>query len=47
VWVFCSLALVLPEYSLHYIEANLGNTIKQAMCEYRLFAQNIQTCSPR
>ncbi|XP_077049764.1 voltage-dependent calcium channel subunit alpha-2/delta-1 isoform X7 [Siphateles boraxobius] len=27
-----SLALVLPEYSLHYIEANLGNTIKQAMC---------------
>ncbi|XDV29068.1 hypothetical protein PO909_032243 [Leuciscus waleckii] len=31
-----SLALVLPEYSLHYIEANLGNTIKQAMCEYRL-----------
>lgn len=26
-----SLALVLPEYSLHYIEANLGNTIKQAM----------------
>uniref|UniRef100_A0A8C2AM87 Calcium voltage-gated channel auxiliary subunit alpha2delta 1 n=1 Tax=Cyprinus carpio TaxID=7962 RepID=A0A8C2AM87_CYPCA len=31
-----SLALVLPEYSLHYIEANLGDTIKQAMCEYRL-----------
>uniref|UniRef100_A0A9J8CRP3 Calcium voltage-gated channel auxiliary subunit alpha2delta 1 n=1 Tax=Cyprinus carpio carpio TaxID=630221 RepID=A0A9J8CRP3_CYPCA len=29
-----SLALVLPEYSLHYIEANLGDTIKQAMCEY-------------
>ncbi|XP_055029584.2 voltage-dependent calcium channel subunit alpha-2/delta-1 isoform X3 [Misgurnus anguillicaudatus] len=26
-----SLALVLPEYSLHYIQANLGNTIKQAM----------------
>uniref|UniRef100_A0A9J7YU48 Calcium voltage-gated channel auxiliary subunit alpha2delta 1 n=1 Tax=Cyprinus carpio carpio TaxID=630221 RepID=A0A9J7YU48_CYPCA len=26
-----SLALVLPEYSLHYIEANLGDTIKQAM----------------
>uniref|UniRef100_A0A8C2PNX0 Calcium voltage-gated channel auxiliary subunit alpha2delta 1 n=1 Tax=Cyprinus carpio TaxID=7962 RepID=A0A8C2PNX0_CYPCA len=31
-----SLALVLPEYSLHYIEANLGDTIKQAMCEYRM-----------
>uniref|UniRef100_A0A673GZ62 Voltage-dependent calcium channel subunit alpha-2/delta-1-like n=1 Tax=Sinocyclocheilus rhinocerous TaxID=307959 RepID=A0A673GZ62_9TELE len=29
-----SLALVLPEYSLHYIEANMGDTIKQAMCEY-------------
>ncbi|XP_042600299.1 voltage-dependent calcium channel subunit alpha-2/delta-1 [Cyprinus carpio] len=28
-----SLALVLPEYSLHYIEANLGDTIKQAMCD--------------
>ncbi|KAA0715147.1 Voltage-dependent calcium channel subunit alpha-2/delta-1 [Triplophysa tibetana] len=28
-----SLALVLPEYNLHYIQANLGNTIKQAMCE--------------
>ncbi|XP_073786392.1 voltage-dependent calcium channel subunit alpha-2/delta-1 isoform X6 [Danio rerio] len=26
-----SLALVLPEYSLHYIEANLGDTIKQVM----------------
>ncbi|XP_051512718.1 voltage-dependent calcium channel subunit alpha-2/delta-1-like [Myxocyprinus asiaticus] len=26
-----SLALVLPECGLHYIEANLGNTIKQAM----------------
>uniref|UniRef100_A0A671SH00 Voltage-dependent calcium channel subunit alpha-2/delta-1-like n=1 Tax=Sinocyclocheilus anshuiensis TaxID=1608454 RepID=A0A671SH00_9TELE len=26
-----SLALVLPEYSLHYIEANMGDTIKQAM----------------
>ncbi|XP_057203573.1 voltage-dependent calcium channel subunit alpha-2/delta-1 isoform X1 [Triplophysa rosa] len=26
-----SLALVLPEYNLHYIQANLGNTIKQAM----------------
>ncbi|XP_059421223.1 voltage-dependent calcium channel subunit alpha-2/delta-1-like isoform X2 [Carassius carassius] len=26
-----SLALVLPEYSLNYIEANLGDTIKQAM----------------
>uniref|UniRef100_A0A8C1JDV5 Calcium voltage-gated channel auxiliary subunit alpha2delta 1 n=1 Tax=Cyprinus carpio TaxID=7962 RepID=A0A8C1JDV5_CYPCA len=33
-----SLALVLPEYSLHYIEANLGDTIKQAMCEYRLLS---------
>lgn len=42
-----SLALVLPEYSLHYIEANLGDTIKQAMCEYRLLAQNTQTSSPR
>uniref|UniRef100_A0A9J8CMY1 Calcium voltage-gated channel auxiliary subunit alpha2delta 1 n=1 Tax=Cyprinus carpio carpio TaxID=630221 RepID=A0A9J8CMY1_CYPCA len=29
-----SLALVLPEYSLHYIEANLGDTIKQAMSQW-------------
>ncbi|XP_028813109.1 voltage-dependent calcium channel subunit alpha-2/delta-1 isoform X4 [Denticeps clupeoides] len=26
-----SLALVLPEYSLHYIQANLGDTIQQAI----------------
>lgn len=32
--VFYSLALVLPEYNLHYIQANLGD-IKQAMCEYK------------
>ncbi|XP_016388150.1 voltage-dependent calcium channel subunit alpha-2/delta-1-like [Sinocyclocheilus rhinocerous] len=29
-----SLALVLPEYSLHYIEANMGDTIKQAMSQW-------------
>ncbi|XP_067276250.1 voltage-dependent calcium channel subunit alpha-2/delta-1 isoform X2 [Pseudorasbora parva] len=29
-----SLALVLPEYCLHYIEAKLGNTIKQAMSQW-------------
>lgn len=29
-----SLALVLPEYNLHYIQANLGD-LKQAMCEYQ------------
>uniref|UniRef100_A0AAY4CXP0 VWFA domain-containing protein n=1 Tax=Denticeps clupeoides TaxID=299321 RepID=A0AAY4CXP0_9TELE len=28
-----SLALVLPEYSLHYIQANLGDTIQQAICD--------------
>uniref|UniRef100_A0A8C1JGX6 Calcium voltage-gated channel auxiliary subunit alpha2delta 1 n=1 Tax=Cyprinus carpio TaxID=7962 RepID=A0A8C1JGX6_CYPCA len=37
-----SLALVLPEYSLHYIEANLGDTIKQAMCEYRLLQEKFE-----
>lgn len=34
VCVFHSLALVLPEYNMHYIQANLGD-IKQAMCEYQ------------
>lgn len=29
-----SLALVLPEYSLHYIQATIGDTITQAKCEY-------------
>lgn len=32
--VFYSLALVLPEYNMHYIQANLGD-IKQAMCKYQ------------
>lgn len=32
--VFYSLALVLPEYNMHYIQANPGD-IKQAMCEYQ------------
>lgn len=28
-----SLALVLPKYSEHFIQAKLGDDIKQAMCE--------------
>uniref|UniRef100_A0A8C4IPM2 Calcium channel, voltage-dependent, alpha 2/delta subunit 1a n=1 Tax=Dicentrarchus labrax TaxID=13489 RepID=A0A8C4IPM2_DICLA len=28
-----SLALVLPEYSMHYIRANIGDTITQAKCK--------------
>lgn len=30
-----SLALVLPKYSEHFIQAKLGDDMKQAMCEYR------------
>lgn len=30
----CSLALVLPKYSEHFIQAKLGDDMKQAMCEY-------------
>lgn len=33
---FCSLALVLPKYSEHFIQAKLGNEMKQAMCEYSI-----------
>lgn len=29
-----SLALVLPEYSMHYIRATIGDTITQAKCKY-------------
>lgn len=32
--LFCSLALVLPKYSEHFIQAQLGNDLKQAICEY-------------
>lgn len=32
--VFHSLALVLPDYNMHYIQANLGD-IKQALSEYQ------------
>uniref|UniRef100_A0A8C4IPR4 Calcium channel, voltage-dependent, alpha 2/delta subunit 1a n=1 Tax=Dicentrarchus labrax TaxID=13489 RepID=A0A8C4IPR4_DICLA len=31
-----SLALVLPEYSMHYIRANIGDTITQAKCKCHL-----------
>uniref|UniRef100_A0A673AQQ2 Calcium voltage-gated channel auxiliary subunit alpha2delta 1 n=1 Tax=Sphaeramia orbicularis TaxID=375764 RepID=A0A673AQQ2_9TELE len=31
-----SLALVLPKYSEHFIQAKLGDDMKQAMCEYEL-----------
>lgn len=30
-----SLALVLPQYSKHYIKANIGDTITQAKCKCR------------
>lgn len=34
-WLFfCSLALALPKYSEHFIQAKLGDDMKQAMCEY-------------
>ncbi|XP_073709854.1 voltage-dependent calcium channel subunit alpha-2/delta-1 isoform X4 [Misgurnus anguillicaudatus] len=36
-----SLALVLPEYSLHYIQANLGNTIKQAMSQWGKYINSV------
>lgn len=31
-----SLALVLPEYSMHYLKANIGDTITQAKCKCHL-----------
>uniref|UniRef100_A0AAY4CXI9 VWFA domain-containing protein n=1 Tax=Denticeps clupeoides TaxID=299321 RepID=A0AAY4CXI9_9TELE len=40
--VFYSLALVLPEYSLHYIQANLGDTIQQAICDVCVFSETMQ-----
>uniref|UniRef100_A0A3B4DLM4 VWFA domain-containing protein n=1 Tax=Pygocentrus nattereri TaxID=42514 RepID=A0A3B4DLM4_PYGNA len=36
-----SLALVLPEYSVHYIQPRIGDTITQAKCKCLL---NIKTC---
>lgn len=30
----CSLALVLPDYSVSYIKATIGDTITQAKCKY-------------
>uniref|UniRef100_A0A668AFM6 Calcium channel, voltage-dependent, alpha 2/delta subunit 1a n=1 Tax=Myripristis murdjan TaxID=586833 RepID=A0A668AFM6_9TELE len=36
-----SLALVLPEYSLHYIRATIGDTITQAKCKWH--AKSIQS----
>ena len=33
---FLSLALVLPDYSMHYIAAKIGDTITQAKCKWHL-----------
>lgn len=43
--VFHSLALVLPEYSKHYIQANLRD-INQAMCEYQCLFGVVLTITP-
>lgn len=40
--IFCSLALVLPKYSEHFIQAKLGDDIKQAMCKYDIYSDNSQ-----
>uniref|UniRef100_A0A4W6DIP4 Calcium voltage-gated channel auxiliary subunit alpha2delta 1 n=1 Tax=Lates calcarifer TaxID=8187 RepID=A0A4W6DIP4_LATCA len=37
-----SLALVLPKYSEHFIQAKLGDDMKQAMCEYSTSMETIQ-----
>uniref|UniRef100_A0AAX7VUD1 VWFA domain-containing protein n=1 Tax=Astatotilapia calliptera TaxID=8154 RepID=A0AAX7VUD1_ASTCA len=36
-----SLALVLPEYSMHYIRATIGDTITQAKCKYRILLNTL------
>uniref|UniRef100_A0A672SM23 Calcium voltage-gated channel auxiliary subunit alpha2delta 1 n=1 Tax=Sinocyclocheilus grahami TaxID=75366 RepID=A0A672SM23_SINGR len=41
-FTYPNLALVLPEYSLHYIEANLGDTIKQAMSFETMQQENFE-----
>ncbi|KAM4553318.1 voltage-dependent calcium channel subunit alpha-2/delta-1 [Fundulus diaphanus] len=38
-----SLALVLPKYSENFIQAKLGDTIKQAICEDFLFSKAMET----
>lgn len=40
--IFCSLALVLPKYSEHFIQAKLGDDIKQAMCKYDIYSDDNQ-----
>uniref|UniRef100_A0AAR2IJU1 VWFA domain-containing protein n=1 Tax=Pygocentrus nattereri TaxID=42514 RepID=A0AAR2IJU1_PYGNA len=40
-FIWISLALVLPEYSVHYIQPRIGDTITQAKCKCLL---NIKTC---
>uniref|UniRef100_A0A8C4ZS33 Calcium voltage-gated channel auxiliary subunit alpha2delta 1 n=1 Tax=Gadus morhua TaxID=8049 RepID=A0A8C4ZS33_GADMO len=37
-----SLALVLPKYSEHFIQAKLGNDIEEAKCEYAVLKHNIE-----
>uniref|UniRef100_A0A7N8X3N6 Calcium voltage-gated channel auxiliary subunit alpha2delta 1 n=1 Tax=Mastacembelus armatus TaxID=205130 RepID=A0A7N8X3N6_9TELE len=37
-----SLALVLPKYSEHFIQAKMGDDMKQAMCEYKQSMETIQ-----
>lgn len=32
--LLCSLALALPKYSEHFIQAKLGDDMKHATCEY-------------
>ncbi|KAM9375801.1 voltage-dependent calcium channel subunit alpha-2/delta-1 [Pholidichthys leucotaenia] len=46
-----SLALVLPKYSEHFIQANLGENINQAMCDLNLssgvlFSKAMETIQP-
>uniref|UniRef100_A0A671YA16 Calcium voltage-gated channel auxiliary subunit alpha2delta 1 n=1 Tax=Sparus aurata TaxID=8175 RepID=A0A671YA16_SPAAU len=36
-----SLALVLPKYSEHFIQAKLGDDMKQAMCEYSVHPKQV------
>uniref|UniRef100_A0A7N8YN54 Calcium voltage-gated channel auxiliary subunit alpha2delta 1 n=1 Tax=Mastacembelus armatus TaxID=205130 RepID=A0A7N8YN54_9TELE len=37
-----TLALVLPKYSEHFIQAKMGDDMKQAMCEYKQSMETIQ-----
>uniref|UniRef100_A0A7N9AVW1 Calcium channel, voltage-dependent, alpha 2/delta subunit 1a n=1 Tax=Mastacembelus armatus TaxID=205130 RepID=A0A7N9AVW1_9TELE len=39
-----SLALVLPEYSMHYIRATIGDTITQAKCKQISILRSISFC---